>query len=130
MRMTTLWILLMALALPLGCSRSQETADQAASKAGEVAAGAQEAASKAATTAKETASGAATTAKEKASEAAAAAGTAADELIGDPVAKCNELAAQGAWSEALDVCTKAHQAEPDNMAIEHALQQAKAAAGQ
>jgi hypothetical protein len=46
----------------------------------------------------------------------------------DPVARCSELAAQGAWSEALEVCTKAHEAEPDNMAIEHALQQAQAAA--
>jgi hypothetical protein len=46
------------------------------------------------------------------------------------VAKCSELAARRAWSEALEVCTKAHEAEPDNMAIEHALQQAKAAAKQ
>ena len=68
-------------------------------------------------------------AKQTASDAAAAAGAAAADLVDDPVAKCSELAAQGAWSEALDVCTKAHEAEPDNMAIEHALQQAKAASG-
>ena len=35
MRMTTLWILLIALALPLACSRAQETADDAASSAAE-----------------------------------------------------------------------------------------------
>ena len=108
MRMTTLWVLLIALALPLACSRAQETADEAASAAADVAAGA----------------------KETASDAAAAAGAAAADLIDDPVAKCKELADQGAWSEALDFCTKAHAAEPDDMAIEHALQQAQAAAGE
>jgi hypothetical protein len=49
-------------------------------------------------------------------------------MMGDAAAKCSELAAQGAWSEALEVCKKAHEADPDNMAIEHALQQAQAAA--
>ena len=115
MRMTTLWVLLIALALPLACSRAQETADEAASAAGEaadaVAATAQDAA-------------------DATADVAASAGAAAAELIDDPVAKCRELADQGAWSEALDVCTKAHAAEPDDMAIEHALQQAQAAAGE
>jgi hypothetical protein len=108
MRMTTLWVLLIALALPLACSRAQETADDAASAVADVAADAQQATA----------------------DVAAAAGAAASDLIDDPVAKCNELAAEGAWSEALDACTKAHQAEPDNMAIEHALQQAQAAAAE
>ena len=124
MRLTTLWILLIALALPLACSRAQETADDAAAAAGEaveaVSATAQDAADAAADTAAK--------AKEKASAAAATAGAAAADLGDDPIAKCSDLAAKGAWSEALEVCTKAHQAEPDNMAIEHALQQAQAAA--
>ena len=126
MRMTTLWILLIALALPLACSRAQETADDAASAAGEAA----EAVSAAAQDAADAAADAAAEAKEAASDAAAAAGAAAADLMDDPVAKCSELAAKGAWSEALEVCTKAHEAEPDNMAIEHALQQAQAAAAQ
>jgi hypothetical protein len=135
MRMTTLCILLIALALPLACSRAQETAEDAASVAAEaadvVATSAQDAAdaaADAAAEAREAASDAAAEAKEAASDAAAAAGEAATGLMDDPVVRCSELAAQGAWSEALEVCTKAHEAEPDNMAIEHALQQAQAAA--
>lgn len=56
---------------------------------------------------------------------------AADEMPGqaDAVARCKELAAQEAWAEALEPCTAAHAARPDDMAIEHALQQAKAATG-
>jgi len=130
MRMTTLWILLVALALPLACSRAQDTAEDAASAAGEAAddaaASAQEAAdaaAEAAAKAREAASEAAAEAQEAAADAAAAAG-----IMDDAVAKCSELAAKAAWSEALDACTKAHEAEPDNMAIEHALQQAQAAA--
>ncbi len=124
MRMTTLWILLIALALPLACSQAQDTAEDAASAAAEaadvVATSAQDAADAAADAAAE--------AKQAASDVAAAAEEAATDLMDDPVAKCSELAAQGAWGEALEVCTKAHEADPDNMAIEHALQQAQAAA--
>jgi hypothetical protein len=146
MRTTTLWMLLIALALPLACDRAQETAEDAASgvaeaadaaaasardtadAAADAAAEAREAASQGAVAAKEAAARAAAAAKDTASDAAAAAGAAAADLVDDPVAKCSQLAAEGAWSEALEVCTKAHQAEPDNMAIEHALQQAQAAA--
>jgi hypothetical protein len=168
MRTTTLWMLLIALALPLACDQAQETAKDATSGVAEAAdaaaasardtvdaaaeaaaeareaasraaaeaqeaasqgaAAAKEAASQAAAAAEETASDAAAAAQETASDAAAAAGTAVGGLMDDPVAKCSQLAAQGAWSEALEVCTKAHQAEPDNEAIEQALQQAKAAA--
>jgi hypothetical protein len=123
MRMTTLWVLLIALALPLACSRAQETTDEAASAAGE-------AADAVAATAQDAAADVAAGAKQATADVAAAAGAAASDLIDDPVAKCKELADQGAWSEALDVCTKAHEAEPDNMAIEHALQQAQAAAAE
>jgi hypothetical protein len=122
--MATLYILLIALSLPLACSRAQETAEDAATAAGEAA----EAVAETAQDAADVAAGAAEEAKETTSEAVAAAGAAAADLVDDPVAKCNELAAAGAWSEALEVCTKAHEAEPDNMAIEHALQQAQAAA--
>jgi hypothetical protein len=142
MRMTTFWILLIALALPLACNRAQETAEDAASIAGEAAdemgATARDAADAAADAAAEAreaaseaaaaASAAAADAKEAVSDAADSAAEAASALVDDPVARCSELAAQGAWGEALDVCTKAHEAEPDNMAVEHALQQAKAAA--
>ena len=126
MRLTTLWILLIALALPLACSRAQETADDAAAAAGEAA----EAVSAAAEDAADAAADAASEAKQATSDAAAAAGAAAADLMDDPSAKCSDLAAKGAWSEALEVCTKAHEAEPDNMAIEHALQQAQAATKQ
>ena len=104
MRVTTLWILLIALALPLACSRAQETADDAAAAAGEAV-------------------GAVSATAQDAADAVA-------DLADDPIAKCSDLAAKGAWSEALEVCTKAHEAEPDNMAIEHALQQAQAATKQ
>lgn len=135
MRMKTLWILLIALALPLACGQAQETAEDAASAAAEAADvvatsahDAADAAAEAAAAAKEAASDAAADAKEAASDVAAAAEEAATDLMDDPVARCSELAAQGAWGEALEVCTKAHEAEPGNMAIEHALQQAQAAA--
>lgn len=135
MRMTTLGIPLIALALTLACGQAQETAEDAASAAAEaadvVATSARDAtdvAAEAAAEAKEAASEAAAEAMEAASDAAAVAEEAAVDLMEDPVARCSELAAQGAWSEALEVCTKAHEAEPDNMAIEHALQQAQAAA--
>ncbi|MEN8161398.1 MAG: hypothetical protein ABFS41_15115, partial [Myxococcota bacterium] len=55
--------------------------------------------------------------------AAAAAGS-------DPVAACRALAEKGAWGEALAVCEKAHELMPDDMALEHAVQQARAAAEQ
>jgi hypothetical protein len=101
------------------------SAKEAASRAAEEA---KETAAQAAAAAEETASDAAAAARETTSDAAAAAGAAAAGLMDDPVAKCSQLAAEGAWAEALEVCTKAHQAEPDNAAIEQALQQAKAKA--
>ena len=38
------------------------------------------------------------------------------------------LAEQGAWDQALEVCKKAHELMPDDMELEHAYQQAQAAA--
>ena len=128
MRTTTLWIVLILLALPLACSQAEDKAEEAAAAASEAVDAAATSAQEAADAAAEKAAQAAAEAKQAASSAAAATGAAAAELTGDPVAKCSELAAQGSWSEALDVCKKAHEADPDNMAIEHALQQAQAAA--
>jgi hypothetical protein len=48
----------------------------------------------------------------------------------DPVADCKASAARSAWAEALDACTQAHALHPDDLALEHALQQAQAAAGE
>jgi len=45
----------------------------------------------------------------------------------DPVANCKALAARAAWAEALEACTQAHELHPDDLALEHALQQAQAA---
>jgi hypothetical protein len=126
MRMTTLWVLLIALALPLACSRAQETADEAASTAAEAA----DAVAATAEDAADAVADAAGEAKQATTDVAAAAAGAVEEVIDDPVAKCKELAEQGAWSEALEPCTKAHQAQPDDLAIEHALQQAQAAAAE
>ena len=58
------------------------------------------------------------------------AGKAADKMgMGDdPVERCQNLAAEGKWAEALEPCTKAHELRPNDMAIEHAMQQAQAAA--
>jgi hypothetical protein len=129
MRSKTLWTLLILLALPLACSQAEDKVEEAASAAAEAVDSAAASAQEAADAASEKAAKMAEGAKEKATEAAAAAEAAAVELTaGDPAAKCSELAAKGAWSEALEVCEKAHEAEPDNMAIEHALQQARAAA--
>jgi len=111
------------LALALGCSRddAREATEAVKQKTEEAAAAAARAA------------------RETADEAGAAADRIAEEtqrtgedLMGytDPVARCRELAAQEAWDQALEPCTAAHAAEPDDMAIEHALQQAKAAAAQ
>jgi hypothetical protein len=54
--------------------------------------------------------------------------TAAAGVAGDAVAACRRLAESGAWEEALEVCQKAHEMMPDDLALEHAYQQAQAAA--
>jgi len=55
--------------------------------------------------------------------------TTAAAVAGDAVAACRRLAESGAWEEALEVCQKAHEMMPDDLALEHAYQQAQAAAG-
>ena len=43
---------------------------------------------------------------------------------------CRKFAESGAWEQALDACSKAHEMLPDDLGLEHAFQQAQAAAGQ
>lgn len=68
--------------------------------------------------------------------AAAAASNAAQDAVdsahgvvaGSAVDACRSFAEQGAWGQALDVCKKAHEMMPDDLSLEHAYQQAQAAA--
>ena len=114
----TLGILTLGLALSMGAGCSRDEAKETAAKAKETAAEATEAASAAA-------GEAAAKAEQKVGDAAAKM-----ETMADPVARCRELAAKGAWADALEPCTKAHEMKPDDMALEHALQQAQAAVKQ
>ena len=52
----------------------------------------------------------------------------AAEVAEDAVAACQRLAQENAWDQALEVCRKAHEMMPDDLALEHAYQQAQAAA--
>ena len=54
--------------------------------------------------------------------------SAASDLAGDAVAACRKLAESGSWESALEVCKKAHEMMPDDLGLEHAYQQAQAAA--
>lgn len=75
---------------------------------------------------------AADSAMDQATDAANRAGDAvagaAASVAGDAVASCRALAEQGAWGEALEVCQKAHELMPNDLSLEHAYQQAQAAA--
>jgi hypothetical protein len=115
---TTLGILTIGFALLLGAGCSRDEAKETAAKAKESAAETTAAAGAAA-------SEAAAKVVQKADDAAAKM-----EAMADPVARCRELAAKGAWADALEPCAKAHEIKPDDMALEHALQQAQAAAAQ
>ncbi|MCP5059955.1 MAG: hypothetical protein GY937_24895 [bacterium] len=143
MKLSMFCILLFALALPVACGRDEakKMADEAAASAGQAmdaakdaAGGAADAVEGAAADAADAVEGAASDAADAADEIAqdakdAVAGTAA--AVGDEaVAACRSLAEAGNWGEALDVCTKAHELLPDDLGIEHALQQAKAAAAE
>jgi hypothetical protein len=115
---TTLGILMLGLAISLGSGCSRDEVEDAAAKAKDTAA-------EAAASANAAAADAVAMADKKVDEAAAMVDTAID-----PVARCQELAAKGAWADALEPCAKAHEMKPDDMGLEHALQQAKAAAAQ
>jgi hypothetical protein len=108
---------------------AQEAASEAAAAAGEAAAEAVDAAEEATEAAVDAAGEAADAAVDAAEDAAAAAGDAAEEVTGAAaVTLCKELAAKASWIDALGVCERAHEAAPEDMAVEHALQQAQAAA--
>lgn len=132
MKIRKTWMLLLAAALCFGLACGRDDAKKAADEAAAAASRAAEKAEKMADQAREEAGAAMGAAKEAAGEAADSAREMADEAadaMGAPkaTAKCKDLAAKGAWAEALKPCTKAHAANPDDMAIEHALQQAQAA---
>jgi vacuolar-type H+-ATPase subunit H len=63
-----------------------------------------------------------------ANEAKQTASNMAGNVAGDAVAACRRLAESGAWDQALEVCKKAHEMMPDDLGLEHAYQQAQAAA--
>jgi len=60
--------------------------------------------------------------------AADAAEDVAEEAMDDPTKRCLELAAEKKWKDALEPCSEAVKAKPDDLAIKHAFQQAQAAA--
>ena len=64
-----------------------------------------------------------------ANDAANAMAETAKDAAAGAVEACRSLAERGAWDEALDVCRRAHEMLPDDMALEHAYQQAQSAAG-
>ena len=71
---------------------------------------------------------AASAAESAADALAGAAGSAAAQVGSDAATICRKLAATNSWSQALEACQKAHEMLPDDLEIEHAYQQAKAAA--
>jgi hypothetical protein len=75
----------------------------------------------------DTAAPAAPAAQEKTADVAAPAPAAS---ASGPVEQCQALADQKQWAEALAPCTLAARQKPDDLAIQHALQQAQAAAAQ
>jgi hypothetical protein len=75
----------------------------------------------------EAADDAAASAKDAANDAAASTKDVAAGAAGSAVATCRSLAESGSWDNALAVCKKAHEMMPDDLALEHAYQQALAA---
>ena len=71
---------------------------------------------------------AADTVEKGASDMMDEAGDAANAMAADAVAACRDFAEKGDWGRALEVCRKAHEMMPDDLALEHAYQQAQAAA--
>jgi hypothetical protein len=62
-----------------------------------------------------------------------AAGSALDDVAAgaeSAAARCLSLAAKKQWSDALSPCTEAANANPDDLRIKHAVQQAQAAASE
>lgn len=110
---------------------AQETAGEAMDSAKEAAAGAMDSAKEAASGAMDTAKEATTGAMDSAKEAAdGAANSIGGAFAGDasPGDLCRGLAEKGAWDEALEVCKQALALAPDDPELQHAVQQAEAAA--
>lgn len=134
MNRLTIWMAVCGLALPLACGRDKtdDAAGDATSSVKEMAEdtarAAQEAASSASAAAADKATAAADVAADKATAASDAVAGMAGAAASDAVATCRSLAEQGAWESALEVCKKAHEMLPDDLAITHAYQQATAAA--
>lgn len=126
------WMMTCALALAVACGgdEAKDTAEGATSAAKEMM---ERAGSAAADAAEKARAAAADEAQKVADAASATAGSMAEAATGAggdvAAAACRSLAENGAWGEALEVCKKAHEMAPDDLALEHAYQQAKAAAG-
>lgn len=139
--------LMFALLALSGCSR--EDAQRSADALGETASEARDVAADAASQAGKAASNAAESARETTEDAADAASDAASNiqqkaekgagsmmdaaagaLGGGPADACKKLAAQQNWDKALDVCREALKLFPNDMELEHAVQQAEAAAAE
>ena len=122
--------LALALGLSLGCGRedAQDMAKQAEEAAAAATEQAEQAAADAAAKAEEAAQAATEAADAMAQEAQDAVAGAGAAVAEDVVAACRAAAEASDWAAALEVCTKAHEMLPDDMQIEHALQQAQAAA--
>lgn len=120
MRRPVFWLTAGLLAIALACSGddAKKAADTATDAADTAVSAADGMADRMANTADAAAAAA----------AADAAKSAAGAVATDAVAACRSLAESGAWGKALEVCRKAHELKPDDLAIEHALQQAEAAA--
>lgn len=126
-RMTILMAACM-LAFGVACSRDDakeagNAAENAAEQAGTAASDMMNKASAAMGEAAEAAHDSAHDMADSAKEAAAG-------MAGSAVATCRSLAESGSWGQALEVCKKAHEMMPDDLALEHAYQQAQAAADQ
>jgi len=118
--MTTL---MMALALACGGDEAQDAADAASAAGSEVGSAAKEMMDRAAVSAQDAADSATNAAQDAMDAAKNAATTTA-------ASTCRSLAASGSWGQALEACKKAHEMAPDDLELEHAYQQAQAAAGQ
>lgn len=121
-----LLVLITLCLLPLALACSGDEAENAADSAAAQASDAMDQATNAASDAMDQAGAAAAGV---ADQAGAAVNDAAAGLAGNAVAACRQFAEQQAWGQALEVCRKAHEMMPDDLALEHAYQQAQAAAG-
>ncbi len=117
---------MLALAFVVACGG--DDVNDAADAAGDAAASARDSAHDMMNHAQDAADSMADSARDAAANARDAAASAAGGMAGDAVAACRRFAEAEAWGSALEVCKKAHEMMPDDLALEHAYQQAAAAA--